>query len=95
VERSGIATPELLRVTYEDGTHEDVTWDDDRRWVRFDFIKPGKVVSAELDPDAHHYLDANRLNNSQTTDANGAASRRWTADVTAFLQTFYAMLETL
>jgi hypothetical protein len=63
--------------------------------VRFDFIKPSKVVSAELDPDAHNYLDANRLNNSQTTDTNGAASRRWTADVAVVLQTFYSMLGTL
>jgi hypothetical protein len=95
VERDGIAAPELLHVVFEDGTHEDVTWNDDRRWVRFDFTKPSKVVSAELDPDAHNFLDANRLNNSQTTDTNGAASRRWTADVAAALQTFYSLLVTL
>jgi hypothetical protein len=95
VERNGIAAPELLRVTYEDGTHEDVNWNDDRRWARFDFIKPSKVVSAELDPEAHNYLDANRLNNSQTTESDGAASRRWTADIAAALQTFYSMLGTL
>jgi hypothetical protein len=95
VERKDIAAPELLRVTYEDGTHEDVSWNDDRRWARFDFIKPSKVVSAELDPDEHNLLDANRLNNSQTTKPNGAASRRWTADVSAALQTFYSMLVTL
>ncbi|MBM7132056.1 M1 family metallopeptidase [Dyella mobilis] len=95
VERNGIAAPELLRVTYADGTHEDVTWDDDQRWARFDFVKPSKVVSAELDPDGHNYLDDNRLNNSLTTKADSAASRRWTADVAAVLQTFYSMLGTL
>jgi hypothetical protein len=95
VVRSGIAAPELLRVTFEDGTHQDMTWDDDRRWVRFEFTKPSKAVSAELDPDKHNLLDANRLNNSVTTDPNGAVSRRWTADVAAVLQTFYSMLATL
>jgi hypothetical protein len=93
--RDGIAAPEVLRVTYEDGTHEDIAWNDDRRWARFDFIKPSKVVSAELDPDKHNLLDDNRLNNSLTTEPNGAASRRWTADVAAVVQTFYSLLETL
>ncbi|GLQ49668.1 M1 family metallopeptidase [Dyella flava] len=95
VVRHGVPAPELLRVNYADGTHEDVVWDDDRRWARFDFIKPSKVVSAELDPDGHNYLDTDRLNNSQSTEPNGAASRRWTADVAAVLQTFYSMLVTL
>ncbi|TAL73397.1 MAG: hypothetical protein EPN56_08080 [Rhodanobacter sp.] len=29
-----------------------------RRWARFDFVKPGKVVSAQLDPERKLYLDA-------------------------------------
>ena len=95
VRRDGVAAPELLRVTFEDGTHEDVTWNDDRRWVRFDFVKPSKAVSAELDPEHHNLLDRDRLNNSQTTEPDGAASRRWTADVAAALQTLYSMLVTL
>ena len=95
VSRDGVAAPELLRVTYADGTHEDVKWDDDRRWARFDFIKPSKVVSAELDPDQHNLLDADRINNSMTTEPNGAASKRWTADLAAAFQTLYSMLVTL
>ncbi|RUL73659.1 M1 family metallopeptidase [Dyella choica] len=93
--RHGAPTPELLRVTFEDGTHEDVTWDDGRRWARFDFVKPSKAVSAELDPEGHNYLDYDRLNNSLTSRPNGAASRRWTADAAALLQTFYSLLVTL
>lgn len=95
VRRDGAPAPELLRVTFEDGTHQDVTWNDDRRWARFDFIKPSKVISAELDPEQHNLLDRDRLNNSLTTKPNDAASRRWTADVAAVLQTFYSMLATL
>jgi hypothetical protein len=63
--------------------------------VRFDFVKPSKAVSAELDPEHHNLLDRDRLNNSQTTEPDGAASRRWTADVAAALQTLYSMLVTL
>jgi hypothetical protein len=93
--RDGARVPETLRVTFADGSHGDVRWDDDRRWARFDFTKPDKVVSAELDPERQVYLDANKLNDSFATKANGAASRRWTADVAALLQTFYSMLVTL
>lgn len=93
--RDGAQVPETLRVTFADGSHEDVRWNDDRRWARFDFIKPGKVVSAELDPSRHVYLDANKLNDSLTTRADSSASRRWTADAAAMLQAFYSMLVTL
>lgn len=93
--RDGAQVPELLRVTFADGSHEDVHWNDDRRWARFDFVKPGKVVSAELDPQQQIYLDANKLNDSYASKSNGAASRRWTADVAAVLQAFYSMLVTL
>jgi hypothetical protein len=95
VRRDGVATPELLRVTFEDGSHEDITWNDDHRWARFDFVKPSKAISAELDPDRHNLLDRDRLNNSLTTKPNGAASRRWTVDVAALLQSFYSLLATM
>ncbi|RUL74085.1 M1 family peptidase [Dyella choica] len=95
VRRDGVSAPELLRVSFEDGTRQDISWDDDRRWARFDFVKPAKVVSAELDPDRHNLLDRDRFNNSQATEPNGAASRRWTADVAALLQSFYALLATM
>ncbi|HUB88591.1 MAG TPA: M1 family metallopeptidase [Dyella sp.] len=95
VRRYGVSARELLRVTFEDGTHQDITWNDDRRWARFDFVKPSKVVSAELDPDQHHLLDRDRLNNSLSIEPNGAASRRWTADAAALLQSISALLSTL
>jgi hypothetical protein len=93
--RDGASLSPLLRVTFADGTHEDLRWNDDRRWTRFDFVKASKVVSAELDPAQLSYLDADKLNDSLTTKANGAASRRWTADLAAALQAFYATLVTL
>jgi hypothetical protein len=93
--RDGASLPQQLRVTFADGTHQDVRWNDERRWARFEFVQPAKVVSAELDPSQVGYLDANKPNDSLTTRSNGAASRRWTADVAAILQAFYATLVTL
>jgi hypothetical protein len=95
VVREGAPVPQVLRVTFADGSHEDVRWDDDRRWARFVFTRPTKVVSAELDRDRKIQLDANKLNDSRTVKSDASASRRWTADIAAVLQAFYAFLVTL
>ena len=95
VRRDGAPVPQLLRVTFADGSHQDVRWNDDRRWARFVFTKPTKAVSAELDPQQTVYLDANKLNDSRSTEPHRAASRRWAAAAAAALQTFYALLGTL
>lgn len=93
--RDGARVPETLHVVFADGSHEDVRWNDGRRWARFEFEKASKVVSAELDPAQQVYLDANKLNDSLSTKPDGAASRRWTVDAAALLQTLYSMLVTL
>lgn len=95
VRRYGAAAPQKLRLTYADGSHEDLPWNDHRRWARFVVTKPTKVVSAELDPQQTVYLDADKLNDSYATKANGAASRRWAADAAALLQNLYSLLGTL
>jgi hypothetical protein len=95
VRRDGEAVPQLLRVKFADGSSEDVHWDDDRRWARFEFTKPAKVVSAALDPDEKIYLDANKLNDSLATKPNDRASRRWSADAASLLQVFYALVGSL
>jgi hypothetical protein len=72
-----------------------VHWNDDRRWARFDFTRPSKVVSAALDPERKIHLDTNKLNDSRTTKADGSASRRWSADAASLLQVFYALAGSL
>jgi hypothetical protein len=95
VRRDGAPVPELLRVKFADGSSEDVRWDDDRRWARFVFTRPGKAISATLDPEQTIYLDANKINDSLSTKADGSASRRWSADVASVLQAFYALVGSL
>ena len=95
VRRDGVPVPQLLRVKFADGSSENVHWNDGRRWARFDFTKPSKVVSATLDPERKVYLDANKLNDSRTTKADGSASRRWSADAASLLQVFYALVGSL
>ncbi|MCX7514700.1 M1 family metallopeptidase [Frateuria sp. STR12] len=95
VVREGAPVPQTLRVTFADGSHQDMRWNDDRRWARFEFTGPSKVVSAELDPQRRIYLDADKLNDSRSVETNGDASRRWSADFAAFVQAFFSMLVSL
>jgi len=95
VVREGAAVPQVLRVTFAGGSHVDVPWDDDRRWRRFVFTGEAAVISAELDPEHKILLDENKLNDSRTVKADASASRRWTADFAALLQSLYACLVTL
>lgn len=93
--RNGAAVPQTVRVTFADGSVETVAWQEDRRWARFTWVKPASAVSAELDPLRNHFLDANKLDDSRTIKPNGGASRRWTSEVAAFLQTLYSLVVTL
>jgi hypothetical protein len=75
VRRYGAAVPETLVVAFADGTKETVVWDDDLLWRRFSWVKSTKAVSAELDPERAHFLDANRNNNSLTVDTVGTGGQ--------------------
>ena len=95
VRRDGAPVPQTLVVKFADGSSETVQWNDGSRWKRYSWDKPAKAVSAELDPDRKILLDVDKLNDSRTVEADGAASRRWTADAAALLETFYTILVTL
>ena len=95
VRREGAAVPRSVHVTFADDSTETVAWNDDSRWKRIVFTKPVKAISATVDPGQKIFLDASQLNDSRTTKANGSASRRWSADLASFLQTFYALVGSL
>jgi hypothetical protein len=95
VRRDGSPVAQTLKVSFADGSSETVRWDDARRWARFTFTRPVKGTSAELDPAQKIYLDANKVNDTRTVEANHAASNRWGSDFAALFQGIYAMLVTL
>jgi hypothetical protein len=95
VRRDGAPVPQTLVVKFADGSSETVQWNDGSHWKRYSWDKPAKAVSAELDPDRKILLDADKLNDSRTVEADGSASRRWAADAAALLETFYTILVTL
>ncbi|MDA3914474.1 M1 family metallopeptidase [Oleiagrimonas sp.] len=95
VRRTGAPIPQTLQVKFADGSEKTVQWTDHSRWKRFDFDQPTKAVSAELDPKHKVLLDADKLNDSYAVKADGSASRRWSADAQALLQSFYTFVGTL
>ncbi|HXA48186.1 MAG TPA: M1 family metallopeptidase, partial [Burkholderiaceae bacterium] len=58
--REGAADPQTLVVKFVDGSSETAVWNDNQRWARFSWVKPVKAVSAEIDPQHIHYLDADK-----------------------------------
>ncbi len=95
VRREGADVPQVLRVEFADGSSETVRWSGTQPWQRFSWTKRSKAVSAQLDPDGNINLDSNKLDDGRTLESDRSATRRWTGDVAALLQNFFAMLVSL
>ena len=95
VRRDGAAVPQTLVVTFADGSRKTVRWEDGASWKRFVWEGPSKAVSARLDPQKLHYLDASKLDDSRTLESDGGAARRWSADFAALFQALQTFLVSL
>lgn len=93
--RSGAPVPQVLEVRFADGSTRRVAWNDDRRWARFEFTTRSRAVSAQLDPEGVVHLDAARLDDGRALEADGSASRRWSFDFAALLQSLFAIVGVL
>ncbi|TWI01021.1 hypothetical protein IP90_02643 [Luteimonas cucumeris] len=95
VRREGADVPQVLRVKFADGSSETVRWSGSKPWQRFSWTRPSKAVSAQLDPDRNINLDSSKLDDGRTLESDRSATRRWTGDIAALLQNFYALLVSL
>jgi hypothetical protein len=95
LKRMGVSVPQTLVVKFADGSMETVLWDNDQLWQRYSWVKPVKAVSAELDPQRQHFLDANKLNDSLTIKADRSASRRWASELAALVQMIFSLMVSL
>lgn len=84
--RRGAATAQVLVVKFSDGSQETVRWDRDSRWERATWVKPVRAVSAELDPQHAHWLDASKIDDSRTLQAERSLSRLWGGQWAALVQ---------
>jgi hypothetical protein len=93
--RNGAPVPQTLLVKFADGSSDTVRWDGDEKWRRFTWTRPAKAVSAEIDPQRAHYLDASKLDDSRTLESDGSASRRWSSDFAALVQLLLSLIATV
>ena len=96
--------PQTLVVSFADGSRETVRWENDAgagaatsgpRWQRYQWLKPVKAVSAQLDPDGLNHLDASTLDNGRTLKPDRRASCRLATDLGGLLQAAFALVGTL
>lgn len=70
--------PVDVRVRFADGSEVRERWDGRGAWQLFQYDRPARAVSAEVDPDRVLLLDVARTNNSRTLDPRGpAAATHW------------------
>ena len=93
--RRGASVPQVLVVKFADGSRETVQWDDNNNWQRYSWVKPAKAVSAELDPQRAHLLDASKIDDARTIQADSSASRRWGSQLAALFQALFSLIATV
>jgi hypothetical protein len=92
VRRFAAHVPQRVVVTFADGKSETLPVPFEERWHRFTFVRPTKVVSAQLDPDGDILLDLNKLDDGRTRKSDGAASARWALEVADAAQLAVSLL---
>ncbi|OYU45478.1 MAG: peptidase M1 [Burkholderiales bacterium PBB4] len=93
--RRGADVPQVLVVKFADGSTETVQWNDTDNWKRYSWVKPAKAVSAELDPQRAHFLDASKLDDSRTIKSDNSASKRWGSQLAALFQLLISLIATV
>ncbi len=93
--RHEAGVPQVLVVTFEDGTVEKIDWPADQRWGRWELLRPVKVRSAQLDADRKIFLDLNKLDDGRTREARRGPAARMALSLGGWIQFLLAMLESL
>ena len=91
VERFGdFVHPVTVELKFADDHVVRREWDGQERWVRYEVVRPSKLVSAEIDPEHVMALDINRLNNSRLIEARSAPSAKIFVHLLFWLQNLLA-----
>ncbi len=93
--RHGAGVPQVVVVTFEDGTEERLDWPAAERWGRWEFIRPVKVRSAQMDVDRKVFLDVDKLDDGRTREARRAPAARMALSLGGWFQFLLAVLESL
>ena len=81
--------PVTVEFRFDDGTTLRREWSGEKRWARWTFRGPAKLVSAEVDPDGVLALDVDRLNNGKTREPDRAPALAIATDVLYWLASLF------
>jgi hypothetical protein len=93
--RRGAQVPQVLLVTFEDGTVERIDWPAGERWGRWELVRPTRVRSAELDPDRAVLLDGDKLDDGRLREPRRGPAARLALSGGGWLQFLLAVVEAL
>jgi hypothetical protein len=93
--RRGVAMPKKVVVKFADGSSESMQWSSELRWQRYEWFKPVKAVSAQIDPELYHFLNAGVIDNSRTLDAHKDASRKFGSYLDTAIQAALSLVAAL
>ena len=93
--RRGAGVPQVVVVTFEDGTEERISWPAGERWGRWEIVRPVKVKEARLDAGRAVFLDLDKLDDGRTREARPGLSARLALGAGGWLQFLLALVEAL
>jgi hypothetical protein len=93
--RGEFVFPVTLEVKFDDGETVREQWDGRDRWHRFSWTKRAQIVSAQIDPDHHVWLDHDLFNNSWRKEQDRSAVNKLGMYWTVLTQWFAQILSWL
>lgn len=95
VRRFGAHVPQEVLVKFEDGASETLQWPEEERWHRWEFVRPAKIASVQIDPGRKWLLDVDKLDDGRTRERSPGPPRRWTLEAQAWMSWAMAFLGSL
>ena len=95
VRRYGVGVPQVVVVTFEDGSVEKLDWPAGERWGHWELVRPVKVRSAQIDAERRVFLDLNKLDDGRTREARRGPAARLALSMGGWIQFLLAVLESL
>ncbi len=77
--RGEVVLPVDVELVFEGVPPERRTWDGRERWIRYEFSRKERLLSARVDPDGKLPLDVSALNNARRVDGDSRAAVHWGA----------------
>jgi hypothetical protein len=93
--RYAAAVPQVVVVTFEDGSVERLDWPASQAWGRWELVRPVKVRSAQLDEGRAVFLDLDKLDDGRTRKANDRVPARMALALGGWIQFLLSLLEAL